>query len=76
MAKFNVTANSINASVEENRLVFDGSGLTIQKGNFAIKDGNETVFGINTAGNSLYMKGEIHAITAKFDGGEIGGFTI
>lgn len=75
MAKFRVTATNIQAAVEETKLKFDSTGLTVQNGGIRIVDSNEhLVFGYDEDVNKLIVKGEgtftgiIHASDGDFIG--------
>lgn len=70
MAKFNVTATTINALIGENKLTFDASqGLTITNGGFKIVgDNEETILGVNPETQLLFMKGRIEAEQGYFKG--------
>jgi hypothetical protein len=48
MAKFNVTAASINASVGSSKMKFTESGLEINNGDFKITEGDQQLFGFET----------------------------
>ena len=70
MAKFNVTATTINALIGENKLTFDASqGLTITNGGFRIVgDNEETILGVNPETGRFFVKGRIEAEEGYFKG--------
>lgn len=78
MAQLSVKANGIVASMQDSKLVFDGTGLTVQNGNFTIRDseGNNLLYSDNgnlaLKGNVYadggYFKGELQAATGSFAG--------
>lgn len=78
MAQLNVKANGIVASMQDSKLVFDGTGLTVQNGSFIIRDseGNNLLYSDNgnlaLRGNIYadggYFKGELQAATGSFAG--------
>lgn len=69
MAKFNVTATTINALVGENKLAFDASGLTIVNGGFKIiNEQEETILGVNPETGRFFVKGRIEAEEGYFKG--------
>lgn len=85
MAKFNITAASINASVGKSKMKFTDTGLEINDGDFIIKQKDQLVFGFKANKLTMYgaiyaeeghFNGEIHATKATFDDGVIGGFNI
>jgi hypothetical protein len=67
MAQLSVKANGIVASMQNSKLVFDGTGLTIQNGSFTIRDaeGNNLLY--SDEGN-LALKGTIYAEGGYFKG--------
>lgn len=88
MAKFAVTAASINAAVGKSTLEFDADGLTIRNGHFEIIDNKDVSLlqytppsGAEGSG-LLEITGKIHATDGEFTGkinaieGDIGGFII
>lgn len=88
MAKFAVTAASINAAVGKSTLEFDADGLTIRNGHFEIIDNKDVSLlqytppsGAEGSG-LLEITGKIHATDGEFNGkinaieGDIGGFII
>ena len=91
LAKFNVNAFNINAAVQGSYLQFNNNGLTIQAkdSNSGLKlknargdevlwadiNGNLTFAG-HLQGATGSFTGQLHATSAEFDGGTIGGFTI
>ena len=88
MAKFAVTAASINAAVGKSTLEFDADGLTIRNGHFEIIDNKDVSLlqytpPSGTEGSGLLeITGKIHATDGEFNGkinaieGDIGGFII
>ena len=90
LAKFNVTATNINASVGSSLLAFERSGLNIYGAGLSIynngSDSKEKVLYVDETGNlrlkghieaySGKFKGEIEATNASFQKGTIGGFNI
>lgn len=70
MAKFNVTATTINALIGENKLTFDASqGLTITNGGFKIVgDNEEAILGVDPKTGRLFVKGRIEAEEGYFKG--------
>ena len=81
IAKFGVTAASINAAVGNNLLVFDATGLTLKNGAFSItNEFNEQL--LYAEDGHLKIKGYIEAEGGSFTGelksprGNIGGFLI
>lgn len=90
MAKFNVTATNINASIGSSLLAFERSGLNIYGAGLSVYNNNSNakkrVLYVDESGN-LHLegyidaydgkfKGEINATYATFEKGKIGGFTI
>ena len=88
MAKFAVTAASINAAVGKSTLEFDADGLTIRNGHFEIIDNKDVSLLQYTPPSGkegsglLEITGKIHATDGEFNGkinaieGDIGGFII
>ena len=88
MAKFAVTAASINAAVGKSTLEFDADGLTIRNGHFEIIDNKDVSLLQYTPPSGkegsglLEITGKIHATDGEFTGkinaieGDIGGFII
>ena len=74
MAKFNVTATSINASVRESKLIFTEEGLQIDNGDFKITKDGEQLFGFKTeqigeqSVSKFIMKGTVYADDGEFKG--------
>ena len=78
MAQLSVKANGIVASMQDSKLVFDSTGLTVQNGSFTIRDseGNNLLYSDNgnlaLRGNVYadggYFKGELQAATGSFAG--------
>lgn len=64
MAKFEQYSNGITAAIQNNRLVFDATGLSIQKKN---GDDLDKVFYANESGD-LFLKGTIYATDGVFSG--------
>ena len=77
MAQLSIKANGIVASMQNSKLVFDGTGLTVQNGSFTIRDaeGNKLLYSDN---GNLALKGIIYAEGGYFKGelqGATGTFT-
>ena len=77
MAQLSVKANGIVASMQNSKLVFDGTGLTVQNGSFTIRDaeGNNLLYSDN---GNLALKGNVYAEGGYFKGelqGATGTFT-
>lgn len=78
MAQLSLKANGIVASMQDSKMVFDGTGLTVQNGSFTIRDieGNNLLYSDNgnlaLKGNIYadggYFKGELQAATGSFAG--------
>ena len=74
MAKFNITATNINASVDNSSFIFSKDGLTINDSGFQIKQDNKQVFGFESKiidGNQtskLTVHGAIYADEGQFSG--------
>ena len=74
MAKFDVTAASINASVGSSKMVFTEDGLEINNGDFTITQGKDQVFGFETEQiggqdfSKLTMRGTVYADNGSFTG--------
>ena len=74
MAKFNVTAASINASVGNSKMTFTENGLEINNGDFKIIQDEQQVFGFETEQiggqnfSKLTMRGTVYADNGKFTG--------
>ena len=72
MAKLGIYSNGITAAIQNNKLVFNSNGLTIQKGISFEEDGQELtkyepVFWANENGD-LFLKGNIEATGGYFSG--------
>ena len=72
MAKLGIYSNGITAAIQNNKLVFNSSGLTIQKGITFEENGQELtkyepVFWANDSGD-LFLKGNIEATSGYFSG--------
>lgn len=72
MAKLGIYSNGITAAIQNNKLVFNSSGLTIQKGISFEENGQELtkyepVFWANESGD-LFLKGNIEATGGYFSG--------
>lgn len=67
MAQLSVKANGIVASMQNSKLVFDGTGLTVQNGSFTIRDteGNNLLYSDN---GNLALKGTVYAESGYFKG--------
>lgn len=78
MAQLSLKANGIVASMQDSKMVFDSTGLTVQNGSFTIRDieGNNLLYSDNgnlaLKGNIYadggYFKGELQAATGSFAG--------
>ncbi len=79
LARLDILASGIVASVQNSRLHFNSSGLSIENGGFSISDAeNEKVFYTDISGNltlkgivnadSGYFKGELAGATGSFSG--------
>lgn len=92
MAKFAVTANTIQAAVNDTKLWFDANGLTIKNGGFKIREeyydeetgigAEKDIFYYDETTHELYVEGRgsfsgaVSADTLIANSGEIGGFLI
>ena len=74
MAKFNVTAANINASVGNSKMVFTTNGLEINNGDFKITQSKQQVFGFETENiggqdvSRLTVRGTVYADNGRFTG--------
>lgn len=75
MAKFAVTANTIEAAVSNSKLEFSATGLAIRNGGLSIFDNQDNkIFYYDNVGQSLYVEGTgtftgtIHATAGSFTG--------
>lgn len=59
ISSLELTTSGLKASIDNNKLVFNSSGLNVYNGGFAIyNSGNNKVFGVDTGGN-ISMVGEL-----------------
>ena len=76
MAKFNLTVNGITMAVNEAGLLFDATGLTIQNGNFTIKNNQgQPVFRADDDGN-LFFTGKINSSLGELSGWDLSEYDI
>lgn len=69
MATLNITANGLTSAIQNSKLFFDASGLTIQNGGIRVLNKNgEAVINADSSTGNLVITGTVHANDGYFKG--------